>query len=417
MTLAIHGGPPACTGPPPRWPEWGEPERAALERVLETGNWGGFPSPNEQARAFSDEFAQYLGAVHVVTCTNGTDAIELALQAARVSPGAEVITTAYSFVATAAAIAQSGCIPVPVDIQPDTYCIDPDLTEAAITDRTEAIVVVHLGCAMADLDRFRELADRRGLLLIEDCAHAPGARWRGRAAGTWGDLGTFSMQSSKLLTAGEGGAITTGEAMTAERLQSLVNCGRREPGYQSFPERMLGHNRRITEWQAALLREQLRRLPEQHARRARNFARFEAGLVELDGLQQLGHDDRTTTQTHYQVVVRYDASAFEGVVRDHAVLALQAEGVRCSGRFYLPIGEDPLFALDPATNPLARERFTWRKTDFPVTRRAAYDEAIWLPHELFLGTECEVDEILDAFFKLHAGAAALRDKAPEVDAT
>ena len=141
---------------------------------------------------------------------------------------------------------------------------------------------VHLACSVADMDRLTALAERHGLLLVEDCAHAHGAAWRERPVGSIGQLGSFSMQSSKLLTAGEGGAVTTSDDEIHQRLQSLVNCGRKEPGYDAYREQMLGYNLRMTEWQAAVLGCQLERLDEQHSRRERSVAYLEAALSKLD---------------------------------------------------------------------------------------------------------------------------------------
>ncbi len=406
--LALHGGTPVRDTPWAAWPEFGEPEHQALARVLESRNWGGFPSPNTEAGAFAREFADYVGAPHAALCANGTFSLTLALQAARVSPGAEVVTTAYSFVGTPGAIVGAGCVPVFVDIDPESYCIDPDQVEAAITPRTEALMPVHLACSMADMDRLEEIASRRGLLLVEDCAHAHGARWRDRGAGSIGQLGSFSMQSTKLLTAGEGGVVTTRDDVYAQRLHSLVNCGRKESGYRDFPEQMLGHNLRITEWQSAVLRCQLARLPEQHERRASRIERFEAALTDLGGLEPLPHDPRVTRRTAYQFIVRYDSERFAGVPRDRFIGALHAEGVPCFGRFYVPLNEDPLFSSDPNTNAAARAGASWSEHVHPVTRRAAYDEAIWLPHELFLGSETDVDDLLSALAKVADSADALR---------
>jgi dTDP-4-amino-4,6-dideoxygalactose transaminase len=411
-TLALHGGAPIRTRPWPAWPEWGEPEERALARVLASRSWGGFPSPNAEASAFAEAFARYLDVQHAVPCANGTVSLTLALQAARVAPGAEVITTAYTFVGTASAIVAAGCIPVLVDVLPGTYCLDPDQVEAAVGTRTEAILPVHLACAMADMDRLGEIARARSLLLVEDCAHAHGARWRGRAAGAIGDLGSFSMQSSKLLTAGEGGCVTTGDPIYAQRLLSLVNCGRKEAGYDGFPERLLGHNARMTEWQAAVLRAQLERLPAQHARRAANLERFEKEAAALPGLRPLERDPRVTNRTAYQLVLRYDAAAFAGVPRDHVLSALRAEGVPCAGRFYVPLPDDPLFAMDPKTNAAARAGADYAGRRFPAASRAAYEEAIWLAHELFLGDERDVDDLVAAFAKLQENAAALRERPP-----
>ena len=411
--LAIHGGAPLRTRPWPVWPERGEPERAALLRVLESGNWGGFPSPNAEARAFAAEFSRFSGAAYTVLCANGTFSLALALQAARVPPGSEVITSAYTFVGTAGGILAAGCLPVLADVDPDTYCVDPRAVEAALTERTAAVMPVHLACALADMDALGELARRRGLVVVEDCAHAHGAKWRGRGAGTLGDFGSFSMQSSKLLTAGEGGAVTTNGAAFAARLASLVNCGRKEPGADGFPERLLGHNLRMTEWQAAVLRAQLERLPEQNARRERNLAAFERALAGVPGLRPLFRDPRVTERAAYQFVLRVDRRAFADVPRDHLVLALRAEGVPCSGQFYTPLAEDPLFAADPLTNLATRSGVGYEAAAFPVARRAAFDESLWLPHELFLGSETDAGDVAAALARVQANAAALRERPPQ----
>ncbi len=411
--LAIHGGERVRRRPWPAWPERGEPEREALLRVLESRNWGGFPSPNTEARAFCEAFAGYVGAPFAVPCTNGTQTLTLALQAGRVSPGAEVVTSVYTFVGTASAIVAAGAIPVFVDVLPDSYCLDPEQVEAAIGPRTEAVLPVHLACSMADMDRLPALARKHGLLLVEDCAHAHGAAWRGQGAGSIGDLGSFSMQSTKLMTAGEGGVVTARDPVHEQRLQSLVNCGRKEPGYDGYPEQMMGWNARMTEWQAAVLRAQLERLPGQHARRAERIAQLEEEIAAVPGLAPLPPQEPVSHRTAYMFILRYAAEAFAGLPRDAVLLALQAEGVPCYGRFYVPLTEDPLFARDPHTNAAVRAGARFDEREFPVAARAAYEESIWLPHELFLGGPDEVRDLVAAFAKVQRGAEALRERPPE----
>ncbi len=410
--LAIHGGPPVRTRPWPAWPEHGEPERDAVLRVLDSGNWGGHPSPNTEGWAFSREFAAFIGTEHAVPCANGTFSLMLALQAARVPPGSEVITSVYTFVGTAGGIIAAGCVPVFVDIDPDSYCLDPSRIEAGLSPRTAAILPVHLACSLADMDAIGTLAERRSLLVVEDCAHAHGARWRDRRAGSLGHLGSFSLQSTKLLSSGEGGAVTTSDATIASRLWSLVNCGRKESGSDGFPEQMLGHNLRMTEFQAALARAQLERLPGQNARRTRQVERFEREIARVPGLRPLQRDARVTERTSYQLVLRYDPSEFSAVPRDHVILALRAEGVPCSGRFYTPLVDDALFSSDPYTNPLSRAGISYAGQRFPVAQRAAADESIWLSHELFLGNDADVDDLLEAFARIHRHAPELRARPP-----
>lgn len=410
--LAIHGGAPVRSRPWPAWPEHGDPERAALLRVLESGNWGGHPSPNTEGRGFADEFAAFVGTQHAVPCANGTFSLMLALQAARVPPGSEVITSAYTFVGTAGGIIAAGCVPVFADIDPDSYCLDPRAVEAALSPRTAAILPVHLACSLADMDALGALAARNSLVVIEDCAHAHGARWRGKGAGSLGQAGSFSLQSTKLLTSGEGGVVTTSDATIASRLWSLVNCGRKEPGSDGFPEQMLGHNLRMTEFQAALARAQLLRLPGQNLRRARQVERFEREIARLPGLRPLARDARVTERTSYQLVLRYDPAAFASVPRDHVILALRAEGVPCSGRFYSSLVDDPLFSSDPYTNPVSRAGISYAGQRFPVAERAANEESIWLPHELFLGDDSDVDDLLEAFARIGRHAPELRARPP-----
>jgi dTDP-4-amino-4,6-dideoxygalactose transaminase len=169
----------------------------------------------------------------------------------------------------------------------------------------------------------------------------------------------------------------------------------------------------MTEWQAAILRAQLERLPEQNARRERNLARFERAIESVTGLRPLRRDPRVTARAAYQFVLRYDARAFAGVPRDHVILALRAEGVPCSGRFYTPLAEDPLFAPDPLTNPVACSAVRYDPNAFPVAHRAAFDESIWLPHELFLGGSEEVDDLVSAFARIQGHAHDLRARPPE----
>ena len=202
---AVLGGTPIRARDYPAWPVWDEHERANLLAVLEAGGW--WQGDGDAASTFAAELAHYQGARHGLALTNGTHALEAALAACDIGEGDEVIVPGLTFVASATAVLAVNATPVLVDIDQDTLCLDPEAAEAAITPRTRAIVVVHVAGAAADLDALVDLCRRRGLRLIEDCAHAHGTTWRGRGVGSWGDVGCFSMQRSKLMTAGEGGAL------------------------------------------------------------------------------------------------------------------------------------------------------------------------------------------------------------------
>lgn len=408
--LAIAGGAPVRTKLFTEWPQFDEREKRAILSVLESRNWGGYPFPNQLAELFGQRFAAHQDAKHALCAANGTVTLEIALKAIGIGPGDEVIVPAYTFEATAAPVLRLGAIPVFVDVLPDTYCVDASAADAAITSRTRAIIPVHLAMNMADMDAVTELADRHGLKIVEDCAHAHGAKWRERGAGSIGDAGSFSMQTTKLMTAGEGGVVTTGDDELFELCQSYVNCGRASQT-DHFRHRMLGFNYRMTEFQAAILLAQLERLPEQTERRAARAERLSEGLSRIPGISLLRKDERLTTQAIYQFVFKYEPGAFGGASRDRFVAALEAEGIPSDGLFYEPVYRSALFNVDPRDFPTLRSRgaedLPWAKTHCPVAERAAYVESVWLPHQLLLGSEQDVDQIVEAVAKIQGNVDAL----------
>ena len=391
------------TKPFAEWPQFDEREKRGVLDVLESGNWGGYPFPNRLADLFSKRFAAHQDAKHALCAANGTVTLEIALKATGIAPGDEVIVPSYTFEATAAPVLRLGAIPVFVDVLPDTYCIDADAAESAITSRTRAIIPVHLAMSMADMDAITELAARHHLKIVEDCAHAHGAKWREKGAGSIGDAGSFSMQTTKLMTAGEGGVVTAGDDEVFELCQSYVNCGRASQT-DRFQHRILGFNYRMTEFQAAILLVQLERLPEQTRLRTARAERLSEGLARIPGISLLRRDERLTTQAIYQFVFKYDPEAFGGASRNRFVAALEGEGIPSDGLFYEPIYRSALFNIDPRDFPALQSRGTedlpWAKTRCPVAERAAYVESVWLPHQLLLGSPEDVDQIVEAVEKI-----------------
>ena len=400
--LAVRGGAPVRTGPFAPWPQYSQTDLERVREVIESRNWGGFPFPNKWAGEFAAKFAERHGAAYGVAVVNGTIALQIALRAVGVRFGDEVIVPAYTWESTASAVLFEGGVPVFVDVREDTFCIDAAKVEAAITPRTRALLPVHLAMRFTDMDALVAIARKHNLAIVEDCAHAHGGRWKGKGAGSMGDLGCFSLQSSKLMTSGEGGVIITSNLEHHEFVQSCTNCGRAGET-DEYKHRVVGSNFRISELQAALLAGQLERLPEQNERRLRNAARLTAGLAKIPHIAVLPPDPGITREVMYQYVFRFKASETP-ITRDVFVRALESEGVPCEGRFYEAVYRSDLFPATvedfPALAHNRPEPLDYSKVRCPVAERLAYEESVWLPHFLLLGDDKDVDDILTAVEKL-----------------
>lgn len=368
----------------PRWPIASEREIELLREVLASTQWGGF---HEFVDRFERTFAEFQNARFGVGLTNGTAALELALEAAGIGPGAEVIVPAISFISTATAVSRVGATPVFVDIEPYSFNLDMDRTAAAVSARTKAILPVYFGGLLADMDRLMQLAADRSLVLIEDAAHAHGSEWKGRRAGSFGLAGAFSFQNSKVMTAGEGGMLVTNDPGFAESARSLANQGRR-PGEGWFDHYALGTNFRLTALQAAVLLAQLERLPEQIRLRTRNAGFLRAELADLTGLCLQQVPDEVNAHSYYLLLGRIDARKF-GMTRDEFHRALCAQGIPCT-----PFYPHPLYG-----NPIYRSGGC-RVEPCPVAEECVRD-AFWLPHRALMGSEDTTRAIAGAIRKLH----------------
>ncbi|MFL5803036.1 MAG: DegT/DnrJ/EryC1/StrS family aminotransferase [Roseiflexaceae bacterium] len=407
-TLAIRGGAPVRSAEYPAWPIWDQREIDAVTTVIRSGRWGGYPEPGPHAARFAAAFAAFQGAKHGICMVNGTVTMTVALRAAGIQLGDEVIVPAYTFAATAYAPLEAGAIPVIADIDPQTYCLDPQAVAAAITPRTRAIIPVHIGSLMADMDAIMAIAHRHNLLVIEDCAHVHGARWRDRGAGSIGDFGSFSMQSSKLLTSGEGGILLTNDDAYAEACHSLIDCGRPKDAEET--RYRLGANLRLSELQAALLEVGLARLAEQTAVREENAAYFDEALSEIPGVRVLRRDDRITRRAVYQYIFAIEPAAFGGANNHRICAALAAEGIPVSAG-YEAMNNYALFRPTPESHPIVKlfpERFDFSAQEFPVARRASEQDAVWVDQSVFLGDRQGVDDAVAAIRKVQQHAAELR---------
>ena len=410
--LAITGGKQLRKKPLPQWPIATKAEAAALKNVLESTLWGGQPFPGKHAAAFAAKFARVHTAKYAQCVNTGTVAIQAALKAIGIKPGDEVIVPAYTWEGTVGPVLLVSAVPVFVDVDPDTYCLDVRLIERAITPKTKAILPVHLGMRFADMDEILRIATKHNLKVVEDCAHAHGGLWMGKGAGSMGDLGAFSFQSSKLITSGEGGAVVTNNLEYMERVQSYINAGRASVT-DKYHHRIIGFNYRLGEFQAAVLGPQLDRLPAQSAIRERNMRYFESRLQNTTGIGLLKPDPRITRLAPYGYVLKYFSQKAKEIPRASFVAALQLEGIPCDGLFYEPVYKSSLFPVDPADFPAlswGREKPLDLRNLYscPESERAAYHEAVWFPHQNFLGSREDTGTIADAVEKVLANIEELR---------
>jgi len=347
--------------------------------------------------------------------TSGTNALELALQACDVGPGDEVITTGYTFIATSSAILSRYALPVYVDIDPDTYNLDATRIEEAITPKTRAIEVVHLGGEICDMDAILAIARKHNLKVIEDAAQATGSILRGnQGAGGLGDAGTFSFQASKVVTAGEGGACTAQDEQIAERLWSYRNCGRSKTGVW-YEHPRIGHNHRMGEFQGTVLRAQLRRLPDQCRTRQRNYDLFLAKMAGVPGFAARKLRPDAAQRCLSVFIVSFTGEGWDGLHRDVVLEALRAEGVPATLGYGWANYRNPAFAT--MQQSMGDRAFAFGVKRFPdwlqyaercpATERACRDRAIFMPHALLLGGEADIQMLADAFAKVYKHRAEL----------
>ncbi len=427
--LAILGGRPVREASFPDWPVSGPQEEAADARVLRSRRWGRFG--DGEIERFERRFAELHGARFGLAVTSGTVALRVALMALGIEAGDEVIVPPYTFLATATAVIECNAIPIFVDIERESYNLDPRLLEAAITRRTRAIIPVHFAGLPADMDGITEITARHGIGVVEDAAHAHGGRYHGQPVGALGHVSCFSFQSSKNLNSGEGGALLTNDQRLYDAARSFHNCGRREDG-PWYEHHVISGNYRITELQAALLNAQLDRVPEQAHRRQQNGDRLAERVARIPGLRPQRsrsdaqpHAAKAETcagteagdrHTYHLFLFRYDPAVY-GVAKDIYVRALQAEGIPLSVGYPVPLHRQPLFQklmFGPYTEyRRTRPELDYREVRCPVAEYGCAAEAVWLYQSVLLGTERDVDDIAVALEKVYANRAELKNVPPD----
>ncbi|MFA1538195.1 DegT/DnrJ/EryC1/StrS family aminotransferase [Actinomadura monticuli] len=421
QSLAVTGGAPVATID---WPVWPRPVTGTdqlVADVLGSGRWalsGPWKGRRSHEQEFARRFAAYNEVEHCVPTANGTSALVIALEALGVGAGDEVIVPGLTWVASASAVLNVNAVPVIVDIDPATLCLDPAAVEAAITARTRAINVVHLYSSMADMDAILAIGARHGVPVLEDCAQAHGARWRGRRAGSLGRVGTFSMQQTKLLTAGEGGAAITGDPDLFDAMFQLRADGRRLAPQPPGDDRMeliersslMGNNYCLSEFGAAVLLSGLEVLDKENEIRAANAARLTARLREVPGVDPIRRLPGVTGDTYYQYAVRVDPEAFAARSAGQVCRAVEMEIGFPVSRCYPPLNRNPLYQpLGKRRYLLSdehRDRIDPSRFELPNAERASA-EVLTFHHSLLLARPADVDVVAEAFAKVRRLAASI----------
>lgn len=346
--LALLGGKPVSEtrigGIP--WPPTSGKTGDRLKELYLSGNWS-FNSPSEQE--FEKAYAEYHGAKHGIFMVNGTVTLECGLLALGVGKGAEVIIPALTWIATATAVRDVGAKPVFVDIEPTTLCMDPAKFEQAITPKTKAVIPVHLYGSMADLDRIIRIAEKHKLGVIEDCAHMQGGVWNGRGAGSWGDVGSFSFQQSKTLSAGESGICLTNDDELADKIFRAKHIGypngaTQGGAKQGPPEGLRCHNYRGTAFQALILADQLKGLKKLIGTYNRSAAEIGKTVSRLRGVRVQSRGRMADPQGYYCLVLIFDSAPMKDIPLSTIIAALGAEGLGCGGT-YGPVYKHILFNM------------------------------------------------------------------------
>lgn len=426
--LAIYNGPKIHPGGWPAWPQNSPLEEEAALRVLRSGEWwknsfgeslacaDSGVEPTSEAARFELDFAHLHGCRYGVSNTNGTVSIEVALRAAGVGPGDEVIVPPYTFIATAMAPLMVGAVPIFADIEPDTCNLDPQRVREAITTRTKAVIPVHFAGLPANLEAILSIAREYGLAVIEDCAHSHGGAYRGQMTGSWGVFGTFSFQGSKNITAGEGGIVITNDREAAERAQSYV-WGGRLAGSGWYGHVNLASNLRMTEMQAAILSAQLQRLPGWFETRQRNGSLLDTMLGGLRGVKPMSPPETGSTHAYHLYLFRYFPDQFHGLPKEKFVQALEAEGIPASEGYGYPLYHNPVFKEKrfwPGGYPFidgvhpALEYAAFQET-CPVAERACASEIVWLPQSCLLADAGAMEDVAAAIEKIRDCSAELVD--------
>ncbi|NOT61223.1 MAG: DegT/DnrJ/EryC1/StrS family aminotransferase [Acidobacteria bacterium] len=416
----VSDGKPAALGgeavrktPFPSWPVFDQREEQAVVATLRSGKW--FRGNGQNVTRFETEYARLMGAQHCLATANGTSALLSALMALNIGPGDEVIVPPYTFIASINVILARHALPVFVDTDLETFQIDARKIEAAITERTRAIMPVHLGGAAADLDAILAVAQKHKLPVIEDACQSHLAEWRNRRVGTYGAAGCYSFQASKNLNSGEGGALLTNDAELHERCFTAHNNGRGQKSAPSgFQYQSSGLNLRLGEFQAALLLAQMTRLEDFARTREANAQYLTSMLREIPGLTPARMYEGCTRNAYHLYMFRYDARQFAGLTRDGFLNALKAEGIPAASG-YGELNKEPFLqnALQSRAYQTAYGKAHlahWVERNHTPANARLCSEAVWFTQNMLLASRTEMEQIAEAIRKIRKYSSDLVTK-------
>ena len=392
--LAIHGGDPIRTKPFPEWPRPTSDLKDAIISTLENDGWG---VGSAAISRFEEQFAGFQDAKHCISTSSGTTALWVMLKAAGVKAGDEVIIPPYTFIATASAVLMANAVPFFVDIDENTFNLDPNLIEDAITEKTKAIMPVHIAGNPADMDAILAIGQKHGIPILEDAAQAHGSEWKGTKVGALGLGGIFSFQTSKNMSAGEGGAIVSNDEAFYEKCFSYHNCGRTKGG-EFYEHSFLGGNFRLNAMATSMLMPQIDSIFHDMALRDANRQKLDDAIGQINGITLNGTYEGTTRQANHIYLTRYNADAFHGIPREKFFKAMQAEGIY-TYMGYTPLYREKLFVMDADEYPWLKG-YDYSSLSMPVTERIADEEAVWLKQNHLLGDAQDAQDIIDAFEKV-----------------
>jgi len=407
---ALLGGPKAKKAAFNTWPKFDLTEEKALLDVLRSGHW--YRGNGQTVKKFEDAYAALTGAKQVLAVSNGSAALLVSLRALDVEPGDEVIVPPYTFIATVNAVLRVNALPVFVDSDLETFQIDHTKIEAAIRPNTRAIMPVHLGGNVCELDAISAITARHKIPLIEDACQAHLSEWKGRKVGTFGAAGCFSFQASKNLTSGEGGAILFNDEDLRERAYAYHNNG---SGFRSigsnFTYASAGANLRLTEFQGALLLAQMTRLDAQSKTRSANATYLTSMLREIPGIAPARQYAGTTNNAYHLYMFRYDPAAFSGLPREKFLKALGAEGIPGSGG-YSPLNTQPFLKTVLESRGYKRlysaaRLKEWHEQNQCPQNDKLCNQAVWFGQTMFLGSRSDMEQIVEAVRKIQAHAGEL----------